>query len=209
VLLEFSSPAKGQRILDVGSGTGRAALQLAQAGADVTGIDASDEMLAVARQRAVELGVTVHFQTGDAHALGFPDRSFDTVVSLRVLMHTPGWQRCLTELCRVARARVVIDYPSSRSAASIQSLARRILHACGVATEPYRVFPDATIRGVLGTSGFRIRAVHRQWVLPIALHKALNSRRLTLGVEGLLERLGLLKLFGSPVTLVAERCDIS
>jgi ubiquinone/menaquinone biosynthesis C-methylase UbiE len=209
VLLEFSAPAKGQRILDVGSGTGRAALQLAQAGADLTGIDASDEMLAVARQRAAECGVTVHFQTGDAHALDFPDRFFDTAVSLRVLMHTPGWQRCLTELCRVARGRVVIDYPSSRSAAAIQSLARRILHACGVATEPYRVFPDAAIRGVLETSGFRVRAVHRQWVLPIAFHKAFNSRRLTLAVEGLLERLGLLKLFGSPVTLVAERCDIS
>jgi ubiquinone/menaquinone biosynthesis C-methylase UbiE len=209
VLLDFAAPAKGQRILDVGSGTGRAALELAQRGAEVTGIDASEEMLAVARQRADDLHVTVRFQTGDAHALDFPDRSFDTVVSLRVLMHTPDWRRCLIELCRVSNAHVVIDYPSSHSAAALQSAARRILHVFGARTEPYRVFTDRVIYGVLEQSGFRVRTVHRQWVLPIALHKAINSRRLTLALERLLDRLGLLKRFGSPITLVADRCDIS
>jgi hypothetical protein len=42
--------------------------------------------------------------------------------------------------------------------------------------------------------------------LPIALHKAIGSRRFTISTERLLDRAGLLKLFGSPVTLVAERC---
>jgi hypothetical protein len=46
-------------------------------------------------------------------------------------------------------------------------------------------------------------------VLPIAFHKAVGSRRFTQWSERLLERIGLLKLFGSPVTLVAERCVIS
>jgi hypothetical protein len=48
--------------------------------------------------------------------------------------------------------------------------------------------------------------VHRQFVLPIALHKAIGSRGFTDTVEGLLRRSGLLRLFGSPVTVVAERC---
>ena len=52
------------------------------------------------------------FAAGDAHALAFADRSFDAVVSLRVLMHTPDWRQCLAELCRVARERVVFDYPA-------------------------------------------------------------------------------------------------
>jgi hypothetical protein len=51
-----------------------------------------------------------------------------------------------------------------------------------------------------------VRTVHRHFVLPIALHKAVGSRRFTVAVEGWLERLGLLRLFGSPVTVVAERC---
>jgi hypothetical protein len=48
--------------------------------------------------------------------------------------------------------------------------------------------------------------VHRQFVLPIALHKAIGSRAITERVEHALERTGLLAWFGSPVTLVAERC---
>ena len=46
-------------------------------------------------------------------------------------------------------------------------------------------------------------------VLPIALHKAVNSRAFTREVEGALAKVGLLRRFGSPVTVVAVRCDPS
>jgi hypothetical protein len=48
---------------------------------------------------------------------------------------------------------------------------------------------------------------HRQFVLPIALHKAIGSRAFTVGVETVLARIGLLRLVGSPVTVVAVRCE--
>ena len=54
VLDTFLAPAAGQSILDVGTGTGRAALLLARSGAHVTGVDASEEMLQIARQRAAQ-----------------------------------------------------------------------------------------------------------------------------------------------------------
>jgi hypothetical protein len=54
--------------------------------------------------------------------------------------------------------------------------------------------------------GFLVRSVHRQFVLPIALHKAIGSRRFTNLSRELGDRLGLLRLFGTPVTVVAERC---
>lgn len=206
VLAGFAGPIPGRSILDVGTGTGRAALLMARGGARVTGVDASDQMLAVARQRASEQGAAVTFQTGDAHRLDFPDRSFDVAISLRVIMHTPRWRDCVAELCRVADQLVILDYPSARSAARVQSLTRRIVSGFGGRTEPYRVFAPAEVEAVLERHGFRVRAVHRQFVLPIALHKAINSQRLTLAVEGWLERLGLLRILGSPVTLVAERC---
>jgi hypothetical protein len=57
--------------------------------------------------------------------------------------------------------------------------------------------------------GFRIRSMHRQFVIPIAFHKAIGSRRFTLGIESMLERVGLLKRLGSPVSIVAERCAFS
>jgi 2-polyprenyl-3-methyl-5-hydroxy-6-metoxy-1,4-benzoquinol methylase len=209
VLVELIGPIRDRLVLDVGTGTGRAALLLAREGASVTGVDASGEMLAVARHRAVEEGVPVRFLAGDAHALDFPDRSFDVAVSLRVIMHTPGWQQCIGELCRVADRLVVVDYPSAHSMAAIQSVARRIAHAVGFETQAYRVFTDRAIEEAFARHGFRVATVRRQFVLPIALHKAIASRRLTIAVEAWLDRTGLLALFGSPVTVVAERCASS
>jgi len=206
IVTDFMSPLEGRTILDVGTGTGRAALWLARAGAQVTGIDASEEMLAVARGRAATEGVSVRFQTGDAHALAFPDGSFDAAVSLWLLMHAPDWRRCVAELCRVAAHLVVVDYPSATSAALVESVARRIAHAAGAHTEAYRVFTRRAITDAFGARGFRVRAVHRQFVLPIALHKAVGSSRFTEWSEGVLDQAGLLNWFGSPVTLVAERC---
>ena len=205
VLLEFLPGLERQQLLDVGTGTGRAALIFARHGASVTGVDASSQMLAIARQRAAEDHLSVDFREGDAHALEFPDGSFDAAISLRVLMHTPGWRTCLGELCRVARERVVFDYPALASAAAVQSVMRHVAAWFGSKTEAYRVFRSATIRAELARHGFRVAAVHRQFVLPIAVHKAIGSRRVTAAVEGTLKALGFLRLFGSPVTVVAVR----
>ena len=206
VIAGFLAPLERQTLLDVGTGTGRAAIAMAKRGAIVTGVDASAEMLAVARRRAEAAGARVDFQQGDAHGLSQPDRSFDTVVCLRVLMHTPDWRRSLGELCRVARSKVVFDYPALASAAALQAVARRVAHAAGARVEAYRVFSDASVRRELAKHGFRLGGAHRQFVLPIAFHKLFNSEPLTRGIEGVMEQTGLMRLFGSPVTVVARRC---
>ena len=205
-IASFLQPVAGRRILDVGTGTGRAAIALARRGALVTGVDASAEMLHVAEQRAREAGVAVTFSGGDAHALHFADRSFDAVVCLRVLMHTPGWRASLGELCRVSARHVVFDYPARWSAAAIQAAARRLAGIANDRTEAYRVFGASEIGAALDAAGFRIVAEHRQFVLPIALHKRVGSEAWTRRVEHLFERAGLLRRFGSPVTILAERC---
>jgi ubiquinone/menaquinone biosynthesis C-methylase UbiE len=206
VLLNMVGEIHGRTVLDVGTGTGRAALLLAGAGAKVTGVDASDEMLAIARQRAAREGIDLPFLTGDAHALDFPDRSFDTVVSLRVLMHTPDWHRFVAELCRVASRQIVIDYPALSSAAAIESCTRRITHRLGWRTEPYTVFTAGAVSREFLSHGFAVRAEHRQFVLPIALHKAVGSARFTRSIEQIFERVGVLRFLGSPVTILLERC---
>ena len=210
----FLAPVAGRRVLDVGTGTGRAAIALARRGAIVTGVDASAEMLHVAERRAAEAGVPlradgaagVTFVRGDAHGLNFPDRSFDAVVCLRVLMHTPDWRASLHELCRVAAGRVVFDYPSLWRAAALQAVTRRIAHLVKPSVEAYRVFAPRAVVRALAEEGFAVRGEHRQFVLPIALHKRINSEAWTRRVEGAMEHAGLMRRFGSPVTIVAERC---
>jgi ubiquinone/menaquinone biosynthesis C-methylase UbiE len=206
VLANMVGRIQDRPILDVGTGTGRAALLMARGGAEVTAVDASEQMLEEARRRAAEEHAQIRFARGDAHALQFQDREFDVVICLRVLMHAPNWRRCLGELCRVAERLVIFDYPAAASVALVESLARRTVYALGARTEAYRVLSDRAIRQALDQSGYRVRSVHRQFVMPIAFHRLIGSRRFTIWSEGILDRLGLLKRFGSPVTVVAERC---
>ena len=204
-LAHFLSPVQGRTVLDVGTGTGRAAIALARLGARVTGVDASAEMLQAAEHKAGEAGVAVSFVKGDAHSLTFPDRSFDAVVCLRVLMHVPDWRGSLAELCRVASTLVVFDYPSLWSAAAMQAATRRITHLADARVEAYRVFSPRVIARELSRNGFAVAAEERQFVLPIALHKRVNSVRWTERIERGFQRAGLTARFGSPVTVLAER----
>jgi SAM-dependent methyltransferase len=207
VLMTFVGEIGSRSVLDVGTGTGRAAMLLARAGASVTAVDASEQMLSIARKRAAHEHLTVAFSIGDVHELKFESRSFDVAVSLRVLMHATDWRVSVAELCRVSDRLVIFDYPSAMSFAALQAAFRRLTHALGVRTEPYRVLSSRAVTHQLDKSGFRVRSIHRQFFLPIAFHKAIGSQRCTKALERLFHKLGLVDLFGTPVTLVAERCS--
>jgi ubiquinone/menaquinone biosynthesis C-methylase UbiE len=206
VLAEFLGDVSGRRILDLGTGTGRAAIALAKRGAIVTGIDASREMLRVGRERAKNSGVSIEFAEGDAHALSFPDRAFDSSVCLRVLMHVPDWRKAVAELCRVTHRRLIFDYPAVASTASVQAAWRKAALRLGRNVEAYRVLRERAIRRELARHGFRIAESHKQFVLPIALHKLIGSAAFTRNIERVLAGLGMRDLVGSPVTVAAERC---
>ena len=74
-------PAAGDRIVDVGCGRGRHAIELARRGYKVTGIDLSERSIAEARQTAAAEGVTVEFQVGDMRR-PICDACFDGGVNL-------------------------------------------------------------------------------------------------------------------------------
>ena len=187
-------------ILDIGTGFGRTAITLAGGAALVTAIDSSEALLTEARRRATGQVVKVDFIRGDAHALDFKSRSFDVVVCMGVLLNARDWRQCLAEACRVADRLVIFDYPSSSSAALIHATLRRLVGQPG-----YRVMSRRQVQDALARSHFRVRSVHRQFVLPMWFHRGLGSRRFTKWIEDRFDRLGLLKLLGSPVTICAER----
>jgi ubiquinone/menaquinone biosynthesis C-methylase UbiE len=93
---------RGLRILDLGCGTGRHALWLAEHGAEVTAIDFSDGMLAEARRKPG--AERVHFLVQDLHRpLPFSDAAFDLVVSGLVLEHLSELSLFFAEARRVLR----------------------------------------------------------------------------------------------------------
>jgi SAM-dependent methyltransferase len=102
-LVEAVGPSTGHRVLDVGAGTGNAAIAAARNGADVVATDLTPELLEVGERIAQEAGVGLAWQTADAEALPFDDHSFDTVLSSIGVMFAPHHERAAGELTRVCR----------------------------------------------------------------------------------------------------------
>jgi len=91
------------KILDVGTGNGSLALVLAELGHDVIGIDISEGMLSIAKEKAKERGVNPDLRIGDAESLEFEDGCFDAVVSRIVLWTLPNPERAINEWRRVLK----------------------------------------------------------------------------------------------------------
>jgi SAM-dependent methyltransferase len=100
----------GDTLLDVATGSGNVAIPAALAGARVTGLDLTPQLLEAARERAAAAGVEVSFIEGDAEELPFADDSFDRVTSCFGVMFAPRHQIAADELTRVARpgAKIVV-----------------------------------------------------------------------------------------------------
>jgi 2-polyprenyl-6-hydroxyphenyl methylase/3-demethylubiquinone-9 3-methyltransferase len=78
------TPLTGKAVLDVGCGAGLLAEPLARLGAKVTGIDASPEVIAVAREHAARQGLEIDYRAGDVQEL---EGQFDLVTAMEVVEH--------------------------------------------------------------------------------------------------------------------------
>lgn len=111
----------GQSVLDVGCGPGTITADLAAAvapGGQVTGVDASEDILGPARAVAAERRLdNVRFAAADVHALDFPDDSFDVVHAHQLLQHVGDPVRALREMRRVCRPGGVVAARDSDYAA--------------------------------------------------------------------------------------------
>jgi demethylmenaquinone methyltransferase / 2-methoxy-6-polyprenyl-1,4-benzoquinol methylase len=108
-LLKLANGRRGERALDLCCGTGDVTLALAHQGLAATGLDFSEPMLAIARQRQQaqtaksQPAGAVQFLRGDAQQIPFPDESFDVVTISYGLRNLADIERGLREMLRVAR----------------------------------------------------------------------------------------------------------
>jgi SAM-dependent methyltransferase len=113
-LIDVADPRPGERVLDLGCGTGIVARQVAsrvEATGKVTGLDVSPNMLSVARATATQEGLTIEWREANAERLPFRDSSFDLVLCQFALMFVTNKAAALTEMRRVVSesGRVLIS----------------------------------------------------------------------------------------------------
>lgn len=103
VLVDAASLRPGERVLDLGCGTGNAALLAATAGAEVTAVDPSPRLLGVASATASGKGLKLTCEQGDAAAIPAPDSTFDCVLSNFAIIFAPDPDAALRDVVRVGK----------------------------------------------------------------------------------------------------------
>jgi len=127
--------APGHRVLDLATGTADLAIQVARTepGASVVGLDPSSKMLEVGRQKVArgELSARVELVQGDAQALPFEPKSFDSVCIAFGIRNVPDRGKALREMARVTRpgGRIAILELSEPRSGLLGALARFHIHS--------------------------------------------------------------------------------
>ena len=163
-VLRALAPLDGKTILEVACGTGRFTAMLAEAGADIIGVDISAAMLQQGRQRARDLGVTdrLQFMRGDAARLPFPDDHFDAVFGMRFfhLADTPA--SFLGEMARVSSSQVFFDTFKRGSARSIYNW----LLPMGS-----RLYSDGEVTRLLDGAGLQLAGSDHDFLAPYGFYR--------------------------------------
>lgn len=121
-LIHRANIQPGQRVLDLGCGTGTLTILIKQSvpEAEVVGLDGDPKVLEIARSKAAKAGVDLALDYGMAYRLPYPDGSFDRVLSSLVFHHLTGQdkRRAMAEVYRVLRAGGefhIVDFGKPRS----------------------------------------------------------------------------------------------
>ena len=168
VVVERAAPSAAERVLDLGCGTGNAALLAAARGATVIGVDPAARLLEVARARAADVDLEVTFALGDAEAIPVESGSVDVVVSVFGVIFAPDPAAAAAEMARVTAAdgRIVLTaWVPGGAVGNVVRMARETAMAALDAPPPPPPFAwheQATLSELLAPHGFRVELERRE-----------------------------------------------
>ena len=201
--LNMLADSPGCTVLDVGGGHGQLTSPLLNNGFTVTILGSSD--VCIERIRQYVDGKQCFFQAGNILNLPYPDRSFDVVLSYRLLPHVARWKEYLSELARVAKQVVMLDYPESRSVNSLTPYLFSFKKNLEGNTRTYKVFQQDDILEVFEKLGYQRAGRYAEFFFPMVLHRKLKAPKISSSLEHMSRLVGLTGWFGSPVILKMVR----
>lgn len=134
----------GERVVDIGCGTGNATLLAAAGGATVMGVDPSPRLMDVARTRAAERGLSIEFRAGTAADLPLDDASVDLALSVFAVIFAPDPAAAAAEISRVltpAGRAVITAWVPDGAFGEVTRLSMRIVRETLGMPEPPAPFP--------------------------------------------------------------------
>jgi trans-aconitate methyltransferase len=157
-LLEWLEPKEGEKILDLGCGTGELTAQIAASGAKVTGIDSAASMIESAQQHFPE----VSFQVADATAFSLAEK-FDAVFSNATFHWIRQQEKLLDRIHRHLQpgGRLVLEMGAKGNVDDIQKALEQAMENRGYTFKPFWYFPSVgEYTSLLEEYGFRVNQVH-------------------------------------------------
>ncbi len=149
----------------------------------------------------------VVFKSARLEQTGFAERSFEVVLSYRILAHLHDWQALVAELCRLANTSVLVDFPVRAGFNTLSNHLFGIKKAIEGNTRPYSLFDEDEVRREFNNHGFILHSRRAQFFWPMALHRLHRSRLFGQLLEALPLLTGMTKRFGSPVIARFDRKD--
>jgi ubiquinone/menaquinone biosynthesis C-methylase UbiE len=149
-LVDRLRPRRGDRVLDLATGSGKIAVRVARAGAAVTAIDGDEPLLEEARRRAEEAGVDVRFDLGDVEYLPYEDACFDVVASNFGLIFAPDHANVAAELARVTCAGGRLGFTAWKPNPRLSELYRRFTEEPIEGRESYEWGREDHVENMLG-----------------------------------------------------------
>ena len=162
VVVEQAAPQASERVLDLGCGTGNAALLAAARGATVIGVDPAPRLLDVARARAVDLGLEITFALGEAGAIPVDSGSVDVVLSVFGVIFAPDPAAAAAEMARVTAPHSRIVFSAWLPGGAVGEVVRTARETAMAALDappapaPFAWHDHHTLSGLLGAHGFSV-----------------------------------------------------
>lgn len=201
--LKLLNKFSGASVLDVGGGHAQIAVPLVESNFRLTVVGSISEC-----RKRLDKQLAPHsfsFKTADLLNLPFEDKGFDIVIAFRLLPHEENWKIQISELCRVAKYGVIVDYPDIRSFNIFYSLLFSFKKKVEVNTRQFLTFNRTQIANEFIECGFSQIIFEPQFFFPMVVHRTINNVMFSKSIESISKFFRLTYFFGSPIILMATK----